>query len=207
MSNFLSGLAVIFSVTAGLFSGFAAFQVFKVEQKVETSSSTVADLEKTQTSLVQNNPAVSAPSNASSTPANIASPANNVGIQPGQFVQPTLGNLGRIELLGVKRIQNPKTGTRNVVNVLYRVYRLAEKPGPKSLISISQTTARNPDTSEVYKAYGERKFAEGGSVLLTLVKKDIPEDGYVWLKVPEGVNALDIYIPETQAFKNVPIAN
>jgi hypothetical protein len=207
MSNFLSGLAVIFSVTAGLFSGFAAFQVFKVEQKVETSSRTIADLEKAQTSLVQNNPAVSAPSNPSSTPANIPSSANNVGIQPSQFVQPTLGNLGRIELLGVKRVQDPKTGTRDVVNVLYRVYRLAENPGFRSRISISQTTARNPDTSEVYEAYGDRKFSGGGSVILKLVKKDIPEDGYVWLKVPEGVNALDIYIPETQAFKNVPITN
>jgi hypothetical protein len=205
MSKFLSGVAVLLSIIACLFSGFAAFQVFKVEQKVETSSRTVADLEKTQTSLAQNNPAVSAPGNASPTPTNIAGSANNVGIQPGQFVQPTLGKLGRIELLGVKRVQDPKTGNRDVVNVLFRVFRLADKPGPTSLIGLDLTTARNPDTSETYKAYRDRKSS--GSVLLQLVKKDIPEDGYVWLKVPEGVNALDIYIPETQAFKNVPIAN
>ncbi|MEP0871706.1 hypothetical protein NDA01_17985 [Trichocoleus desertorum AS-A10] len=32
-------------------------------------------------------------------------------------------------------------------------------------------------------------------------------DAYVWLRIPEGVNAIDIFIPETAAFKDVPIAN
>jgi hypothetical protein len=205
MSNFLSGLAVALSTLACLFSGFAAYQVFSLEQEVGVASRAVADLEKAQTSSTQNDTEVSAPSDPSPTPVKTPSASGNVGIQPGQFVQPTLENLGRIELLGVRRIQDPKTGTQDVVNVLFRVYRLAEKPGSASLINISQTTARNPDTSEVYEAYGNRKST--GSVLLRLVKKDIPADGYVWLKVPAGVNTLDIYIPETQVFKNVPISN
>jgi hypothetical protein len=207
MSNFLSGVALMLSVLACLFSGFAAYRVFSIEQAVETSSRAVEDLGKAQASPTSNDTAASASSNPSPTPANITSSANNTGIQPGQFVQPTLGNLGRIELLAVKRVQDPKTGTRDVVNVMFRVYRVAEDLPGVQLIGFSSTSARNPDTSEVYEAYGDRKFAGGGTVLLSLVKKDIPEDGYVWLKVPEAVNTLDILIPETQAFKNVPIAN
>jgi hypothetical protein len=205
MSNFLSGLAVTLSTLACLFSGFAAYRAFNLEQEVGVSSRAVADLEQAQPSSAQKNPEVLAPRDPSPTPVETPSAAGNVGIQPGQFVQPTLENLGRIELLGVKRIQDPKTGNQDVVNILFRVYRLAEKPGPASLINISQTTARNPDTSEVYEAYGNRKST--GSVLLRLVKKNIPADGYVWLKVPAGVDTLDIYIPETQVFKNVPISN
>jgi hypothetical protein len=32
-------------------------------------------------------------------------------------------------------------------------------------------------------------------------------DAYVWMKIPEGVNTVDIFVPNTAAFKNVPIAN
>jgi hypothetical protein len=211
MSNFFSGLAVVLSIMACLFSGFTTYRVFSVEQEAKTSSRAVNNLEKAQTSPAQNNLEVSTPDNVSPTPANTnptPANANNSGIQPGQFVQPALGNSARIELLGVKRIQDPKTGNRDVVNVLYRVYRLTEKSGSGSVISIRQTTARNPDTSEVYEAYDDIKLAGGGrSIFLSSVKQDIPEDGYIWLKVPEGVNALDIYIPETQAFKNVLITD
>jgi hypothetical protein len=212
----LSGIAVVLSTLACLFSGFTAYRVFSLEQDVGASSLAIANLERVQTSSIQNRPEASGPSDVSSPHANIGgvsasttvSPtsANTTSIQPGQFVQPTLGNLGRIELLAAKRIQDPKTGNRDVVNVMFRVYRVAEKnPGPTSLITYVGTTARNPDTSETYETYGDRK--QSGSTLLMLVKKDIPEDGYVWLRVPEGVNTLDIYIPKTQVFKNVPITN
>lgn len=217
MSNFVSGMAVVVSTLACLFSGFAAYRVFNLEQEVGVSSRSVANLEKAQTRPTQESTDASALNNGSSIPANIAgtstpanvSPtsANNTGIQPGQFVQPTLGNLGRIELLAVKRIQDPKTGNRDVVDVLFRVYRLAENPKPLGAwIDYEGTVARNPDTSEAHGVHGDPKTRSPATVLNS-VEKEIPQDGYVWLKIPEGVNTLDIYIPKTQVFKNVPIAN
>jgi hypothetical protein len=163
----------------------------------------------------QNRTAVSAPDNASPTPANTAgtstpgnvSPnsANTTSNQSGQLVQPALGNKGRVELLAAKGVQDPKTGNRDVVNVLFRVYRLAADANTRDNIILDSTTARNLDTGEAYKAYGDKKSTL--AIHLFSVKKDIPEDGYVWLKVPEGVNTLDIYIPNTQVFRNVPITN
>jgi hypothetical protein len=210
INTFLSSGAVALSILACLLGGFAAYRVFSLEQDVRAASRSVANLEKSQTSLTQRNIAALATSDIPSSPANITGTsisANNTSVQPGQFVQPALGNKGRVELLGAKRIQDPETGTRDVVNVLFRVYQLAAdvKFNPSDPIILDRTTARNPNTSETYKAYGDKRSEL--AINLSSVKKDIPEDGYVWLKVPEGVNTLDIYIPETQVFKNVPIAN
>jgi len=54
-------------------------------------------------------------------------------------------------LLSVKRIQDPELKTRDVVNVQFRIRRLADQVGGQNIISPGQTTARNPDTSETYK--------------------------------------------------------
>lgn len=32
-------------------------------------------------------------------------------------------------------------------------------------------------------------------------------DAYVWLSIPEYINSINIYLPNTQAFTNVPIAS
>ncbi|MBD2121911.1 hypothetical protein [Trichocoleus sp. FACHB-262] len=74
------------------------------------------------------------PGNAASTTLNLgtAAPANlvasptsspNPQIQPGQFVQPALDTKAKVELLTVKRIKEPETGNRDVVNVQMHVRR------------------------------------------------------------------------------------
>jgi hypothetical protein len=37
--------------------------------------------------------------------------------------------------------------------------------------------------------------------------RNASSDAYVWLRIPEGVTAIDLFIPDTGAFKNVPIEN
>jgi hypothetical protein len=32
-------------------------------------------------------------------------------------------------------------------------------------------------------------------------------DGYVWLRIPEGVKMIDLFVPNTAGFKNVPVPN
>ncbi len=208
MSKLITGVAVALSALALVFSGFVAYRVFSLEQDIKLASRAVESLEKSQATPKPDDIVTSAPSAVlpASTGGGIqpSNPGPSNSIQPGQFLQPALGNQARIELLGVKRVQDPKTGQQNAVNVLFRVYRVVENPERVALIDISQTTARNPETSEVYEAYRDKKFANS-SILLSLLKRNIPEDGYVWLQVPEGVKTLHIYIPETQVFKNVPI--
>lgn len=131
----------------------------------------------------------------------------SIGVQPGQFVQPAFGTKGQVELLSVKRIQDPETKARNVVNVQMRIRRIEpDRVSGSNLIIVGSTTARNPETSETYKAVNliERSTS---AVSLFSMRPGASADAYVWLRVPEGTNTIDIYVPDTQAFKNVPIAN
>jgi hypothetical protein len=218
MSNFLSGIAVVLSLLASLMGVFTVYKVSTVEQQVGALNQTVANQPKIKTNPTQGgttetippqNSVSSVASNASPTPASAAS------IQPGQFVQPALGNRAELTLLNVKRIQDPETGNRDVVNVLFRVRRTGDA-GASSVITPVNTSARNPDTGETYDSYyaaginADKRPSENratNGVLLVTVKEGASVDAYVWLKIPEGVNTVDIYIPDTQPFRNVPIAS
>jgi hypothetical protein len=206
MSNFLSGIAVAFSTLACLIGGFAVYKVSNLEQEIGALNRTSTNLPtaQPQENTVGSTPSQSTVPTSSEAPV---SPANNLGIQPGQFVQSAFGNKAQVELLAVKRIKDPETGTRDVVNVQFRARRLVrdEEQNPYAPIYSDNTTARNPDTSETYKVFGAGRST--GSVSLSLIKRGASVDAYVWLKVPEGTNAVDIYIPETKVFKNVPITN
>ena len=168
----------------------------------------IADANTTATT---NNPPVSptTPSPAEQTPQTTTPPTsnNNLAIQPGQFVQNALGTKAQVELLSLKRIKDPEAGTNDIVNVQMRVRRITtENPSGLDMINIGTTTARNPDTSETYKAVDFIKRSTG-VVSLVSMRSRSSVDAYVWLRVPEKVNTLDIFIPETAAFKNVPISN
>jgi len=128
-------------------------------------------------------------------------------VQPGQFVQNALGTKARIELLSIKRLEDSKLATGDVVNVQMRIQRItAENPSFDDTIAVGSTTARNPDTSETYKPVGSIE-GSSSSVSLARILPSSSVDAYVWLRVPKEVNNLDIYVPETAAFKNVPIEN
>ncbi|MCT7951505.1 hypothetical protein NG798_17010 [Ancylothrix sp. C2] len=127
-------------------------------------------------------------------------------IKPGDFVQKAFGRKGEVELISVKRIQDPETGNRDVVNVQMRVRRLAEDVAGGDIIQVGSSTARNPQTTETFNAVDVVKRSTG-SVSLSQIRSGASADAYVWLRVPESVSVLDIYVPETAAFKNVPVGN
>ena len=202
MSNFLSGVAVVLSTLALMLSGFTAYQVFTLQQKISTASNTAS------TGAIASDRSYPA-SPASQNPQTEASPTASTasgGIQPEQFVQSAIGSKAQVELLSLKRIKDPEAGTRDVVNLQMRIRRLAAEvqPGIDS-INIAGTTARNPETSETYK--GVNWDRSSGTVSLYSVRRSASADAYVWLRIPEGVNTIDIFIPDTGAFKNVPIEN
>ncbi|MDF0554862.1 hypothetical protein [Kamptonema sp. UHCC 0994] len=130
---------------------------------------------------------------------------NSQVIKPGKFVNLAYGNKAQVELLSVKRIQDPQTGKPDVVNVQMRIRRLTEDRGFVESLSVSSTTARDRKTSQVYKSLGGEQST--GNVFLGEIATGASADAYVWLRVPEGVNAIDIYVPQTKAFQNVAIAD
>jgi hypothetical protein len=206
VNTFLSSVAVLLSTLALLCGGYAAYEVFTLRQTLNAA--------KTGDNIATPNPIVpnQAPSPASPTPVENSAPPKaspspaTSGIQPGQFVQPAFGNKGKVELLSAKRIKDPQSGNRDVVNLQMRVRRAAaDGVAPTDSISVAGTTARNPDTSETYKGVAFDRST--GSVPLFQLRPNSSADAYVWLRVPDGVNSLDIFVPDTAAFQNVPISN
>lgn len=201
MNTFLSSVAVLLSTLALIFSGYTAYQVFILQQTLNTANITA--------------PATSTPANiTSAAPETSPSPnstvqstnASGAAISPGQFLQPAFSNRAEVELLSVKRIKDPQTANRDVVNVQMRVRRLAtDGVNPGESLGIFNTTARNPETSETYKGVDFERST--GNVSLFSLRPKVSADAYVWLRVPEGINTLDIFVPDTAAFKNVPISN
>lgn len=130
---------------------------------------------------------------------------SNTGFKPGEFAQLAYGSKAKVELIAVQRIPDPKSGDPDMVTVQMRISRLDEKIEENNIIKVGDTTARNSVSEQTYKPVNSLE-----NVPLPVTLKDIPQnssiDTYVWLKVPKGVYAIDIFVPETGAFKNVPIA-
>ncbi|MEH2056730.1 MAG: hypothetical protein V7K97_11370 [Nostoc sp.] len=198
MSTFLSGVAVLLSTLALGCSGYVAYEVLTLRQTINATS-TASNTIPTQ---VPSPTATTSPqATASPSPASTTTSA----INPGQFVQPAFGKKAEVELLSAKRIKDPETGNRDVVNVQMRIRRLATDGVVGSdIISVASTTARNPDTSVTYKGVALNRST--GSVSLFQVRPQASADAYTWLRVPDGINNLDIFVPDTAAFKNVPIS-
>lgn len=198
VSTFLSGVAVLLSTLALGCSGYVAYEVFTLRQTLNASN-TVSSTIPTQ---VPSPTATTSPqATASPSPAS----ATTSAISPGQFVQPAFGKKAEVELLSAKRIKDPETGNRDVVNLQMRIRRLATDAVVGDIISVASTTARNPETSVTYKGIALNRST--GSVSLFQVRPQASADAYIWLRVPDGVNNLDIFVPDTAAFKNVPISN
>jgi hypothetical protein len=199
-----------------LCSGYTAYQVFTLQQTLNAANvgNSTATTSTQRTSSVETNTALSntTPSpletSASSSPTTIAqsTATASAAIKPGQFVQPSFGQKAEVELLSVKRIKDPETGNRDVINVQMRIRRLATNGiNPAESVGVYSTTARNPDTSETYKGVNLNRST--GSIALFTLRPKASADAYVWLRIPESVNNIDIFVPDTAAFKNVPVSN
>lgn len=197
----LPGIAIALSTLALLGTGVTLQQISQLRQTIQELK-TAAN----KPSIAANPETVKAPS--SNTASNPAPPVtlSSPEITPGQFVQAAFGKEAQVELLSVKRIQNPESGQRDVVNVQMRIRRLApDDVYGDNGINVAATTARNPETSQTFEAVGLDRST--GPVSLSSMRKGASADAYVWLKIPEGVNTIDLFVPDTKAFMRVPISN
>lgn len=198
VSTFLSGVAVLLSTLALGCSGYVAYEVFTLRQTLNASN--ISNTIPTQV------PSLTSTTSPQTTISPSPATATTSAISPGQFVQPAFGKKAEVELLSAKRIKDPETGNRDVVNLQMRIRRLAtDGVVVGDIISVASTTARNPETSVTYKGVALNRST--GSVSLFQVRPQASADAYIWLRVPDGVNNLDIFVPDTAAFKNVPISN
>lgn len=146
-------------------------------------------------------------SGAATTNATARRTISHPTIEPTGLIRKALDNKAQVQVISAQRLKNPDLSTRNVMNLKMRIWRLGTKqPNFQDVITVSATTARNPDTSDTYRAFDFLNRATN-PVFLFYLRPQTYTDAYVWLQVPEGVNTLDIFVPETGTFRNVPISN
>lgn len=209
-NKILSSLAIALSSLALLLSGYTALQLAGLRNEIIAlrEAQTAAMAPAPSPELTPANPNAVLPETSTQPQSTTSSPASTAttAIQPGQFVQNAYGTKAKVELLSAKRIQDPETGMRDVVNVQMRIRRVGPDVVGTDLISLGETAARNPDTSETYQPVDAVRRSSG-VVSLFQMRQGASADAYVWMQVPEGVSTIDLFIKETRAFKAVPIAN
>ncbi len=188
-----TGLALLLSIVAFFFSSIAVVQAVRTHRDVE------AILQAANRPLAANS-ASQTSSRSFALPGSLPPIAQR--IEPGRFVQPVYNGDGRIELLSADRVNG--SSDSNVVNLRMRVQRLREQVRGGD-IDLAQTVAINSRTNTQYPALDFRT-PNGNALSLYSLRPGKSVDVMVMLRVPAGLNRVDLQIPETVAFRGVPIA-
>lgn len=190
-SNALSSFALLFSLLALGLSGFSLYQVFNSQRPADVAA----------------NPASQAKAKPTAPEEPTAALATTLTSKPGSLVQPALEGKAEVTILGLERIQDPDQGTNDVVNVKLRLRRLAENVSAFDFVNVGGAIARQPGGSEVltYDPVDPVNHSTG-PISLEGIRKGASVDAYVWLRVPEGINKVDLYLPDTEPFQAIAIA-
>jgi hypothetical protein len=124
-------------------------------------------------------------------------------IPAGNSAKNAFGNKAQVQLLSVQRVENPQSGKRDLVTVQMRVSRLADNVVRTDVINIPQISARNSVSNTIYQSVPVASST--GSIRLNSIPKGESVDASVVIKVPEGVQFVDISVPETGTFQEVQI--
>ncbi len=188
-----TGLALLLSIVAFLFSSIAVVQAVRTHRDVEAI-------------LQAANRPIAADSASQKSIRSFALLGNllpiSQRIEPGRFVQPVYNGDGRIELLSADRVNGASDS--NVVNLKMRVQRLREQLRGSD-IDLAQTAAINSRTNMRYPALDFRT-PNGKALSLYSLRPGESVDVMVMLRVPAELNRVDLQIPETVVFRGVPIA-
>ena len=195
MTDTATGLALLLAIVSFFFSSIAVVQAVRTHRDVEAM-------------LQANRPAATSATNVGQTnrqsvalPRKLQTIAQRV--EPGRFTQPVHNGDGRIELLSVDRV-NGASGS-NVVNLKMRVQRVREQLNGVGDINLAKTVAINSRTNVRYSAFDFRT-PFGNALSLYSLRPGESADVMVMLRVPEGLDRVDLQIPKTVLFRGVLIA-
>ncbi len=191
-----TGLALLLSTVAFFFSSIALVQTVRTQRDVAA------------TLQAANRPTTTPVANAGQTNKQSVAPPSNLPaiaqrVEPGRFIQPVYNGDGRIELLSADRVNGASDS--NVVNLKMRVQRMREQVSGVGDINLAKIVAINSRTNMRYRAIDFRT-PFGNSLSLYSLRPGETADVMVMLRVPEGLNRVDLQIPETVLFRGVPIA-
>lgn len=193
-----SGLALLLSVIAFFFSSYAVIQAMNARRATQPTNGLP--------------PGGSSAPGGGGAPAGVIAPQNRPAlpflsapdrVEPGQFVQPAYRGGGRVEILSAYRVNN--SGQSNLVNVRLRVERLRDRIDSNGDIDLAEATAINTRTNMTYPVTAVRTRGNEAISLYTL-QPGRSTEATITMRVPEGLQRVDISIPETDVFRNVPIS-
>lgn len=209
MNSFFAGITFTFSTLALIASGFSVYQVSKFQNSLESQANNIEALSQRDLAN-KDTPVIPTASNSNiiqdkqvnETPSQEADSAKkSSAIQPDQFVNKGFDNKLKVEIESTKRIQNPDTGDQDIVVVNFRILSLVPKM-ESTFLYWKRVKGRNPDTSEEYST---EKYSD--TTYLHKLPNNAWANAYIWLQVSEGVKVIDIAVPETAMFRNVPIGS
>lgn len=124
--------------------------------------------------------------------------------QEDQFVKDGFEGTVKVEILKVKRIQNPANQKRDTVLVSLRIKLNTEKlPNiNNNFFEAKDAKTRNPDTFEEYQTIDDKHTK---NTSFKRLPRNAWANAYFWSQVPENVEVVDIIIPFTEIFANIPI--
>lgn len=179
-----SGLALMLSVIAFFFSSFAVIQATKARQETPPQTSSGGGGAPTEARPL----------------LGFLDPNRSQQVQPGQFVQSAYEGGGQVEILSAYRGSNPEQ-----VHVRLSVKRLQPRIQGNGDINLLDAKAINTRTN---MSYGVANVRTPGNepILLYRLPLEQATQATLTLAVPAELRRIDLSIPHTDVFRNVPIA-
>lgn len=118
------------------------------------------------------------------------------------LVHSAFSNQVEVELLEARRIENPDTGVRDLVNVKFQTRRLVDRVGEGGRMYTYRSVARHPDTNQAFRG---KQSNSSGVIVYNSMPVNEWKEAYVWIPIPESVSVVDLAIHNTALFENVDI--
>ncbi len=207
LNDLLAGLALLLSTIAFLFSAYAAVQSVAARRAVESGTRSSA-VSRSQTQ--SNEQTIGGGTHGNTTAESISRPAfpffapsRFERVTPGEFVQPFGNGAGEVELLSVTRVNYSPNS--NVVNIQMRIRRLSNQLNNVGDVDLARAIVLNSRTNERYPVL--RQSTPGGDpISLYSLRPNQSIDATITVRVPTDLARIDLEIPDTRVFRNVPIS-
>ncbi|MBW4537555.1 MAG: hypothetical protein KME43_00260 [Myxacorys chilensis ATA2-1-KO14] len=210
LNDIASGLALVLSVFAFFLSGFALLQMANMRRQVEGVRSPTSSA---VTNSFAGTGGGSTPSNSTQSGSFVervrqSVPSQAQTIEPGKFVQATLEGNGQVEILSAERTAEPA----NLVNLRVRFERASRSTGsPPSAeggdnILLGDAIALNTRTNRSFPVV-DFQTAGDEPISLERLRPGESTEATLAFRVPADLERVDVRIPGTNVFRNVPISS
>lgn len=205
LTDALTGLGLLLSTIAFFFSAYAVVQAVAARRAIQTGtpssvlprSATQSGQQATGGGTVRNTDGISRPAFP------FLAPSRFERVSPGQFVQPFGNGAGEIELLSATRVNNSPNS--NVVNIQMRIRRLSQQLNNVADVDLARSIVLNSRTNERYPVLRQNTPGEDAISLYSL-RPNQSINASISVRVPADLQRIDLEIPDTRVFRNVPIA-